>query len=513
MRDNNTFCSSTISRFNAAVGSNGSLEAGDKPRSNIFYAEGFEVAALEMIKIALNSNKTEHSIDTLVYPICFNMRHSIELRLKKLWTDLTVLSKFRMVKLREYRNEKLNENRNLDRAKVASFPDIKALQYHDINEIWKSISEYAPVIDDRFKEIICLLTPFILDIADIDPTGQTFRYPSDNESKTHLLDTPLISILILQARFSNLKNAMVFLDNLAEQLIREYSLCREYDAVKREYKKDSNNQYKRISHTNKLSYFDIINIIYAMSKYKDTSTPCHIEARNDIRREFNLSSNDYGKVVHIIHSDIVINNILNHPNELLYLTNEDIQTFFNILNLHTPLTETNIPRPSLGTQIDWSTSNLLELLNPDIAQRENDALNNLLETFDDDKLAEIISLYLLQKNDLYYAQYMRLINENIQELKSFNGDVKKKKNLINHYLEKTNLAQYIITSLYFFNFKEEVHDIVTNHEISNAQWYVNLTSGKYKSAYDEHAYFLYNITSIKNEIDQANDVIEKIRDK
>lgn len=513
MRENNTFCRSTISRFNAAVGSNGSLEAGDKPRSNIFYAEGFEVAALEMIKIALHSNKIEHSIDTLVYPICFNMRHSIELRLKKLWADLTVLSKFRMVKLREYRNEKLNKNRNLDRAKVVTFPDIKALQYHDINEIWKSISEYAPVIDGRFQEIVYLLTPFIQDIADIDPTGQTFRYPSDNESKTHLLDTPLISIVILQERFSNLKNAMVFLDNLAEQLIREYSLCREYDAVKREYKKDSNREYKRVSHTNKLSYFDIINITYAMSKYKDTPTPYYIEARNDIKREFNLSSNEYGKVVHIIHGDIVINNILNHPNELLYLTNEDIYTFFNIINLHTPLTEINTPRSDLGTLIDWSTSNLLEILNPDIAQRENDALNNLLETFNDNKLAEIVSLYLLQKDDLYYAQYMRLINENTQELKSFNGNIKKKKDYINHYLEKTNLAKYIITTLYLFNFKEEAHNIVTSHGISNAQWYVNLISGKYKSAYTEHAYFLYNIISIKNEIAQANSTIDKIRDK
>lgn len=506
MKDNNTFCGSTLTRFNATVGTNGSLEVGNKPRSNIFYAEGFETAALEMINIALSSDKFEHSVDTLVYPICFNMRHSVELRLKKLWMDLEILSKFRFEKLQAYRLKKIDKNSTLDRTKILTFPDIKALQYHDISAIWTSISEYAPIIDDRFTPLINLISEFIQDIAEIDPTGQTFRYPADNDSKTHLLDTPLISINLLQVRFQNLKNALEFLNELADRMIYEYNLCREYNATDYKYKKNT-----RVSHTHKLSYFDIINIVYTMSKYINKAEPCHIAAKNDIKLKFNLSNNDYGKAVNIIHNDPLVNNLLNHPNHLKFLTEKDLYTLFNILNAHTPLSELYATNSDLGTLIDWSAQGLQSIFDSTVTQRENDALNDLLATFDNNKLAEIVALYLLQKDHLYYAVYLRLLNENIHELKSFDGDIDKAKGYINHYLEKTNLAQYIICSLYLFNFKELTHRVVTNHGIVKAQWYTNLTNGSYKSAYSEHAIYLRDTSLIENETSRANAFIAKIK--
>ncbi|MBG0587301.1 hypothetical protein [Enterobacter kobei] len=508
MKDNNTFCGSKITRFNATVGTNGSLEVGNKPRSNIFYAEGFETAALEMINIALASQKFEHSVDTLVYPICFNMRHSVELRLKKLWMDLEILSKFTFEKLQAHRLNKIDKNPALDRTKVLTFPNIKALQYHDISAIWTSISEYSPIIDNRFTPLINLISDFIQDIAEIDPTGQTFRYPADNDSKTHLLDTPLISINILQVRFQNLKNALELLNELAERMIHEYSLCREYSVTAHKYKENT-----RVSHTHKLSYSDIINIVYSMSKYINEAEPCHIAAKNDIKLKFNLSNKDYGKAVSIIHNDPLVNNLLNHPNHLEFLTEKDLYELFNILNAHTPLSELYATNSDLGTLIDWSAQGLQAIFDTTVTQRENDALDNLLATFDNNKLAEIVALYLLQKDYLYYAVYLRLLKENILELESFNGDIDKTKEYINHYLEKTNLAQYIIYSLYLFNFKELTHGVVTTYGFAEAQWYTNLTNGRYKSAYSEHAIYLRDISLLKNKTSQSNAIVAKLKHK
>ncbi|HDT4900448.1 TPA: hypothetical protein QHO58_002648, partial [Proteus mirabilis] len=313
MRKNNTFVRANPTKFNATTGRNGSFQDNDNPRSNIFYAIGFETAALEIINIALNSSNN-NDIDCLVYPICFNMRHAIELRLKKLWLDLEILSRFRWEALQEHRKTKLAQNSNLKKTEIAPFPKIKALQYHDIGVLWKNISEYAPVIDSRFKDIIDILSEFIQDIADIDPTGQTFRYPSDNESKTHLLETPLININILNFRFSNLRSGMNYLDELSNNLINEYSSLREFNIDKEQYKKDT-----RISHTKKLSYFNIIEITYNMSRFIEEGNYRSKSSKEYIKNNFNLSSNEYGKVINIIENDFFINNILNLENKLIYL--------------------------------------------------------------------------------------------------------------------------------------------------------------------------------------------------
>ncbi|VEI48875.1 Uncharacterised protein [Actinobacillus equuli] len=55
-----------------------------------------------------------------------------------------------------------------------------------------------------------LLDKYVTDWGNIDPTGQTFRYPFSNESKRHLEDQNLISVLSLfiksKKHHENLKN-------------------------------------------------------------------------------------------------------------------------------------------------------------------------------------------------------------------------------------------------------------------------------------------------------------------
>ncbi|WP_342247873.1 hypothetical protein [Pseudomonas sp. OTU2001] len=69
---NSTFCSSEPTWANACVGNNGSP-------GYFEYSKGFSTAANLLIDQVL-SRKMDLEIDDLVYPVCFNMRHSVELR-------------------------------------------------------------------------------------------------------------------------------------------------------------------------------------------------------------------------------------------------------------------------------------------------------------------------------------------------------------------------------------------------------------------------------------------------
>jgi hypothetical protein len=72
---NQTFRGAEPSWANACVGENGDP-------SYVEYARGFSKAANILIRAVLKDRSIHLTTDEFVYPICFNMRHSIELRLK-----------------------------------------------------------------------------------------------------------------------------------------------------------------------------------------------------------------------------------------------------------------------------------------------------------------------------------------------------------------------------------------------------------------------------------------------
>ncbi|MFG0904923.1 hypothetical protein [Photobacterium damselae] len=75
MNSNMTFRTSFPAWANACVGNNGNTDY-------IVYSKGFSSAANLLLKHIIINKRKDHNIDFLVYPLCFNMRHSIELRLK-----------------------------------------------------------------------------------------------------------------------------------------------------------------------------------------------------------------------------------------------------------------------------------------------------------------------------------------------------------------------------------------------------------------------------------------------
>lgn len=85
---NSTFRGGWPARANACVGNNGSP-------SYVEYAKGFSKAANLIIDRALDDENVHFHVDDMVYPACFNMRHSVELRLKGAIEDLEVIAKWK----------------------------------------------------------------------------------------------------------------------------------------------------------------------------------------------------------------------------------------------------------------------------------------------------------------------------------------------------------------------------------------------------------------------------------
>ena len=142
---NSTFCAADPWWANACVGNNGDP-------SYVDYSQGFSTAANVLIDQVLAGEGIKLSVDTLIYPVCFNMRHSVELRLKGAIQELIEIAEIKALKI--------------------SF-DLTGS--HDIGNIWSFFKEQSEKIDHRYTFINNLIHSTIHDIASIDATGQTFR--------------------------------------------------------------------------------------------------------------------------------------------------------------------------------------------------------------------------------------------------------------------------------------------------------------------------------------------------
>lgn len=190
---NSTFIGAEPFQLNACVGENSYI-------NYLTYAEGFSKAANLILDQVLATNGND--VDSFIYPICFNMRHSIELRLKGAIEEINTLAHIKKLKLDEF---------NLAGS-------------HDIGNIWYYFQTNSENLDQRYKKINDALTVTILDIAEIDSTGQTFRYPFNTENQKHLTEQRNISCLVLKNAFVELEKNLDNLHHLNEMLIEEYKV-------------------------------------------------------------------------------------------------------------------------------------------------------------------------------------------------------------------------------------------------------------------------------------------------
>lgn len=413
-QSNKTFGGDHPTWANACVGNNGFPGVWD-------YAKGFSVAANLLIEQVIQERGQKYFVDELVYPICFNMRHSIELRLKAAVSQL--------ISIRKIRGQEIAFN--LDSS-------------HDIGVIWQFFSHNAVLTDDRYPEIISQLAQKISDFSKIDATGQTFRYPFDSQSQKHLVDVGIINFYKLKKGFAELEQSLDELHRLNLYLTEEY--C-----------------YKTF--TKKLSRKNIFSIAAQLPSRQNWKDDSFDTIRNRIKISFGISSNELSKCIKIIEEHHELAPTIGISIELLGVNEQQIMEFIELwLELH------DLPSDFDPVDFDENKDDYDAWLssmtrNAEIRQKVWAQIQPKLSA---ELLAGIYALFYFAR-ELDFAEHYTLIYKDY--LGEAQAALASSENSIRteyfHLFEKTNAIYNILQSLYFLKKNNIAERLVSEHNLEN----------------------------------------------
>lgn len=340
MRKNNTFRGGEPFWANACVGENGMPDYYE-------YAKGFSEASNVLINAALSNSGCDHAVDIMIYPICFNMRHSVELRLKGAVVILSKLASSRQ-----------------------PLPEFNLEGSHDIGKIWEYLSRELNNFDSRLTFFTDALDPFIKDFADIDPTGQTFRYPFSNENVKHLTDIPTINVGILQRVFAALELLLDYFKNFLIELNDEYALK---------------------THTKRISRHQILEIASETPSKEDWGSPAFAEFKDRVKTSYNIGSKELTEVLNIVKELYTSRFSAFTPPKLKFLTKAKIEKFFDAwIFVNQP--EKEAPNNSrITSNSDSMRDHFAIAIERD--NRQKSIWDDLTASFSKDELADLTALY------------------------------------------------------------------------------------------------------------------------
>lgn len=414
MKDNEVFSGGSPTWANACVGNNGNPGYWE-------YAKGFSQAANCLINLVLTELESKHSVDELVYPVCFNMRHSIELRLKGAITELKCIGAYRNIDL------------EFDYAGT-----------HDIRIIWQSFARNAVTLDDRYQHSIEKLARKIEDIAKVDPTGQTFRYPHDMSKKKHLVEVKVINFFTLSKSFSEIETELDHLHDLNQLLRDEYALG---------------------TYTNKLSrqnIFDIASSLPSRSSWRD---PSFETIRKKQRDRFKISGSELSRCIKIIESHYEFAPLIGIEIPLRGVSDTRLDNFFRLwLQRH----NNSHFETASSIQNYMVTSDELFAAVMKRSETQTDIWEKVKSKLSAEELAGLSALF-------YFALYLRFseyyLNQFESDLKeaqlTFRDSEDSIRSAYFHLLDKTNALENILLSLYFLRKSELADNLVTTHDLES----------------------------------------------
>ncbi|HHC7310620.1 TPA: hypothetical protein ACN30N_003509 [Vibrio campbellii] len=420
MRKNNaTFCGGEPTWANACVGDNGSP-------SYVEYAMGFSKAANLIIDQVLKTRDIDLSVDEMVYPVCFNMRHSIELRLKGAIEALETIGKMISVEV-----------------------EFNYSGSHDLGNIWAFFKGTSENIDMRYKNVNDQIEPTILDVAEIDATGQTFRYAFDIDSQRHLTEVQIINFVVLKAKFNALEQGLDSLLRLTEYLTEEYSL---------------NTFTKKLS---RCQLFSLANDLPPRAVWMNESFR---ETKLTLRDKYSLGSRDLSCAINIIQSNYELAYRIDAPLPLKGLDENDLLWFLDFwMELHPQILNRR-------TELDLSDTN------PDINSilesiyRDNELKQNFWERVDGhltpEKLAGLNALFYFgydkKFSETYVTIYARELIDAQAAFNCRNADVWEN---FMHIADKTNYFDNLVMSLFALLYDELAEFLVEAYGVTEAfEW-------------------------------------------
>lgn len=417
--ENKTFQGNEPTWANACVGDNGAPGIID-------YASGFSLAANMLLESVIRDDGRKLPVDYLIYPICFNMRHAVELNLKS-----TVVYLNRIADLR--------------------FPiaQLDSVEIHDINLIWNHVKANAPILDVRYQPLVDVLDEYITDIGTIDSTGQVFRYPFDVDRLKHLTDVAIINCRVLKERFNQLETLLKALDVFNDSIFEEYRLG---------------------SSTKKLSRHQLFLLSIKLPNKELWIDVSFTDAKAKLMKEFGLSSNDFSKALNIITKHYEMSYFINAVPKIEGITEADLHTFFDAWVEEHDLEEIKNPKIEITEGLDYFAKEDFDEMKARW-ERQSVTLQELSEKLSPVAIGIIHAMYYFHIDMKYSEYFLGRMKIDVEEAEGKNTP-QDFKQFIKHQLEKTGALNCILNTLNFLNQTELLDSLVKRYALENhiAHW-------------------------------------------
>ncbi|UXU07148.1 hypothetical protein [Agrobacterium tumefaciens] len=342
------------SEWNALIGRQG---------SSINYADGYIEAALDLANLMIKEDRFWQR-DTLVLPILYNARHSIELHLKLI---IEVFVDGGIVKTRHTQN-------------------------HDIASHLKFLRD-CNVYDLSLRHLLQDLQPFVESLARIDDDGQELRYSTNRDGKMSLDDRALANIVVIRDSLVTLK------DILERTKYRAFELCEEHSTG---------------THTDCLSRADLFQVARMLPKRHLWRENRFDECKAAIMEHFAIGSRQFSAALDKVQEQRQLKAIIGVSTDLVHLGDE------NALFLAQQWRVFHPPRQSPAIGIDFFRRDISE-----IAERrriETNALDCILARLSSDEIADAETIYYLARDRNFTESYESNLERKKKEYRA-SGDL------------------------------------------------------------------------------------------
>lgn len=430
-------------RYLAAVGDNGSPDIS-------VYADGFHSAGMKMLhlmrlNVEFESKKNFETLkalklslfseeDLIIYPICFNLRHAIELYLKGIVGHVHTIFELK----ERAAGRGIDEDGNPIKFDIQSRLNAPNVENgHDLNRLWDFIislnksgvnsteQAWRPYLfDSRYDAFTNVLDAYIKEWGKIDPNGQTFRYPFDNENQRNLVDVGLISLWQLYESAEEFHQKLKeFYEFIAYELLREYE----------------NGQFTDV--------FTWAELIELADDLPDVSTWATDENKHftdfkiNCLNRFNTSNKKLCNAIRYIRNDYLLASKIGYQKPLIALTDDDVQKLLDFFPPHPDLGIADGADVSADTHTDYFSSEAIEARFSSYLNNEEDiAIVEFLRQWEHEKLVDVITLYYLgnghSDESIHYRKAYASQLKHFDEKDELIRKISEKSKNINHNLKR-----------------------------------------------------------------------------
>jgi hypothetical protein len=241
--DDPFFRRSAVSTWNACIGRQGTEEN---------YLDGYIEAAMELAGAVIDK-KMYGKQDTLVLPILYNARHTVELALKFAADRLVEAGVIRPAGRRD----------------------------HNIKAYWERLLA-ASLGDERLGQIVRALKPFIDSLSRIDNDGQELRYHLNRSEDPSLSNYSLANLEVIRGSLLELSEI------LSTLRCRTLSFIAEHETG---------------TFTDRCSRRDLLTIAQLVPRRDSWGTPLFDQQKELIKARFNLSNRQFCEALNVIQNN------------------------------------------------------------------------------------------------------------------------------------------------------------------------------------------------------------------